>query len=78
MPGWLTARDTAARLGIPEKWLRERLRAGAVRTRRDANGRYLLPDRPEAHEALLRLRAGAIEAVDLAPSVVEEKGHQDA
>ncbi len=78
VPGWLTARDTAARLGIPEKWLRGRLRAGAVRTRRDANGRHLLPDRPEAHEALLRLRAGAIEAVDLAPSVVEGKGHQDA
>lgn len=78
VPGWLTAKDTAARLGIPEKWLRERLRTGMVKTRRDAGGRYLLPDRPEAHAALLQLRAGTISAVDLEPSVLQQEGHQDA
>ncbi len=78
VPGWLTVRATAARLGIPENWLRERLRAGTVRTRRDAGGRYLLPDRPDALEALLQLRAGAIPHVDLAPRVLQQKGHHDA
>lgn len=30
VPGWLTVTSIAARLHIPEKWLRDRLRAGAI------------------------------------------------
>ena len=78
VPGWLTAKDMAGQLGVPEKWLREKLRAGTIRTRRDAGGRYLLPDRPDARQALLQLRAGALDQLDLSPSVVHQKGHQDA
>jgi hypothetical protein len=59
---------TAARLGLPEKWLRDRLRAELIRTRRDGSGRYLFPDNQEAQAELLRLRAGQIDRVDLAPS----------
>jgi DNA invertase Pin-like site-specific DNA recombinase len=68
VPGWLTVKATAARLGLPEKWLRDRLRAEPIRTRRDGSGRYLFPDNQEAQAELLRLRAGQIDRVDLAPS----------
>jgi hypothetical protein len=68
VPGWLTVKATAARLGLPEKWLRDRLRAELIRTRRDGSGRYPFPDNQEAQAELLRLRAGQIDRVDLAPS----------
>ncbi len=78
VPGWSTAKDTARRIGIPEKWLREQLRLGAVRTWREPSGRYLLPDQAYAHAALLQLRAGAVCGVEFAPSVPQKEGHQDA
>src|SRR3712207_6007766 len=67
VPGWLTVKATAARLGLSEKWLRDRLRAALIRTRRGQSGRYLFPDQQEAHAALLQLRAGQIDRVDLTP-----------
>jgi DNA invertase Pin-like site-specific DNA recombinase len=75
VPGWLTVRATAARLGLSEKWLRDRLRAARIRTRRDESGRFLLPDRQEAHAALLQLRAGRIDRVDFTPSGLQQGGH---
>lgn len=68
MPGWLTATEAAARLQVPDKWLRKRLRTGAVRTTHEPSGRYLFPDRPEALDALRRLRAGTVGHVDLTES----------
>ena len=61
VPGWLSMHATAARLGLSERWLRERLQSERIRTKRDASGRYLLPDSREADAELLRLRAGQIE-----------------
>jgi DNA invertase Pin-like site-specific DNA recombinase len=75
VPGWLTVKATAARLGLSEKWLRHQLRAGLIRTRRDDGGRYLFPDDREAQAELLRLRVGRIDRVDLAPSGLQQGGH---
>ena len=75
VPGWLTVKATATCLGLSEKWLRDRLRAALIRTRRDESGRYLFPDSQEAHAALLQLRAGRIDSVDLTPSGLQQRGH---
>lgn len=57
--------DIAAQLPVPERWLRERLWAGAIQTTREPSGRYLLPDKPETLDALRQLRAGTITSADL-------------
>jgi DNA invertase Pin-like site-specific DNA recombinase len=75
VPGWLTVGGVATRLHIPEKWLRARLRSGVIRTKLEASGRYLLPDRPDALEALRQLRAGTISQVDLTPGHDQKEGH---
>jgi hypothetical protein len=75
VPGWLTVKATATCLGLSEKWLRERLRAALIRTKRDESGRYLFPDSQEAHAALLKLRAGQINSVDFTPSGLQRGGH---
>jgi len=68
VPGWLTVTDIAVQLQIPEGWFRERSRAGAIRTKRESSGRYLLPNRPETLNTLRQLRAGAIRHADLTKS----------
>ena len=78
VPGWSTAKDIAKQIGIPEKWLREQLRLGVVKTWREPSGRYLLPDQAYAYVALLQLRAGTVCGVEFAPSVPQKEGHQDA
>lgn len=78
VPGWLTVTDVAARLRIPEKWLRKRLGTGMIRTTREASGRYLLPDTTDAMNALRQLRAGTVKNVDLMPDHHEKEGHQYA
>jgi DNA invertase Pin-like site-specific DNA recombinase len=75
VPGWLTVKATAKRLGLSEKWLRERVRAGTIRTKRCESGRYLFPDRQEAHAELLQLRAGQIDSVDFTPRDLQPGGH---
>ncbi len=75
MPGWLTVRQTAARLSAPEKWLRKKLRAGVIRARLEPSGRYLIPDHPDALEALRLLRSGSISRADLLPGVRQPEGH---
>jgi hypothetical protein len=70
VPGWLSVADAATRLCIPEKWLRQQLRSGVIETRREPNGRHLLPDDPEAFAALKRLRSGAVQKVCLLPSLL--------
>lgn len=67
VPGWLTVTGTAARLQVPEKWLRDRLRAGAIQTMREASGRYLFPDSESTLEALQQLRAHVVKQVNLMP-----------
>jgi len=67
-PDWLTVADVALHLQVPQRWLRERLWAGAIRTTREPSGRYLLPDRPDTLDALRQLRAGTIRHVDLTKS----------
>ena len=66
--GWLTVADVALQLQVPQRWLRERLWAGAIQTTREPSGRYLLPDRPDTLDALRQLRAGTIRHVDLTKS----------
>ena len=68
VPGWLTVTDVAAQMQVPERWLRERLWAGAIQTMREPSGRYLFPDKPETLEALRQLRAGTIKSADLTRS----------
>lgn len=68
VPGWLTVKATATRIGVSEKWIRERLRSELIRTKRDESGRYLFPDSDEARNTLLQLRAKRIASVDFAPS----------
>ena len=68
VPGWLTVTDVAAQLQVPERWLRERLWAGAIQTMREPSGRYLFPDKPETLEAPRQLRAGTIKSADLTKS----------
>ena len=60
VPGWLTVKATATRIGVSEKWIRERLRSELIRTKRDESGRYLFPDSDEARNTLLQLRAKRI------------------
>ncbi len=78
VPGWLTVAQAAARLPVPEKWLRKKLHAGVIRARLEPSGRYLIPDRPEALEALRLLRAGIVSQADLMPGVHQQKGHRYA
>lgn len=68
VPGWLTVADVALQLQVPQRWLRERLWAGAIRTMREPSGRYLLPDKPDTLDALRQLRAGTVRHVDLTRS----------
>jgi DNA invertase Pin-like site-specific DNA recombinase len=67
VPGWISVADAATRLRLPEKWLRQQLQSGAIETRREPNGRYLLPDDPGAFAALERLRSGTARQVCLLP-----------
>lgn len=78
VPGWLTVTQAAARLLIPEKWLRKKLHAGVIRARLEPSGRYLIPDRPDALEALELLRAGTVSRADLLPGVRQQEGHRYA
>jgi DNA invertase Pin-like site-specific DNA recombinase len=78
VPGWLTVTDVAARLQVPEKWLRERLRSGVINATLEASGRYLLPDRQDAMDALRQLRAGTVSKVELTPGHREKVGHHYA
>lgn len=78
VPGWLTVKATATRVGVSEKWIRERLRTELIRTKRDGSGRYLFPDSDEARAALLQLRAGRIDSADFTPSGLQQEGHHYA
>jgi hypothetical protein len=78
VPGWLTVKATATRVRVPEKWIRERLRAELIRTKRDSSGRYLFPDSEEARAALLQLRAKRIDSVNFTPGDLQQKGHHYA
>jgi DNA invertase Pin-like site-specific DNA recombinase len=65
LPGWLTVADVASRLPVSANWLRGRIRRGAIRTTREASGRYLFPDTAAVLDALRRLRAGSLKRIDL-------------
>ena len=65
----------AARLQLPEKWLRDRLRAGAIQTVREPSGRYLFPDSEGTLEALRQLRARVVKQIDLMPSRLQHQEH---
>jgi DNA invertase Pin-like site-specific DNA recombinase len=78
VPGWSTAKEIASQIGIPERWLREQLRLGTVRTWREPSGRYLFPNQAYAHSALRQLRSGTVCGVEFAPGVRQKEGHQDA
>ncbi len=78
MPGWLTVKQAAARLPVPEKWLRKKLHAGVIRARLEPSGRYLIPDHPEALETLRHLRAGTVSQADLLPGVRQQEGYRYA
>jgi DNA invertase Pin-like site-specific DNA recombinase len=78
VPGWLTVAGIAARLQIPERWLRDHLRAGAIQTAREPSGRYLFPDSESAFEALRQLRARVVKQVDLTPGRLQHQGHHHA
>ena len=78
MPGWLTVTQAAARLAVPEKWLRKKLHTGVVRARLEPSRRYLIPDRPEALEALRLLRVGVVSQADLMPGVRQQEEHRYA
>jgi len=75
VPGWLTVTSIAARLQLPEKWLRDRLRAGAIQTVREPSGRYLFPDSEGTLEALRQLRARVVKQVDLMPGRLQHQEH---
>ena len=75
VPGWLTVTSIAARLQLPEKWLRDRLRVGAIQTVREPSGRYLFPDSEGTLEALRQLRARVVKQVDLMPSRLQHQEH---
>ena len=78
VPGWLTVTGIAARLQVSGKWLRGRLRDGAIRTAREPSGRYLFPDSEDALEALRQLRARVVKQVDLLPCALQHQGHHHA
>src|SRR5215207_8154996 len=77
-PGWLTVTGIAARLQVPEKWLRRRLRDGAIRTVREPSGRYLFPDGERTLEELRQLRARMVKQVNLMPGALQHQGHYHA
>ena len=60
---------------FPKKWLRDRLRAGAIQTVREPSGRYLFPDSEGTLEALRQLRARVVKQVDLMPSRLQHQEH---
>jgi DNA invertase Pin-like site-specific DNA recombinase len=78
VPGWLTVTGIAARLQVSEKWLRGRIRDGAIRTVRESSGRYLFPDDERALEILRQLRATMVKQVDLMPRTLQHQGHHHA
>ena len=78
VPGWLTVTGIAARLQVSEKWLRGRLRDGAIRTVREPSGRYLFPDDEKTLEELRQLRARMVKQVDLMPGALQHQGHHHA
>jgi len=65
VPGCLTVTQVVERLGVPRKWLCERLRRGILQTTREASGRYLIPDATDALNDIRALRAGNIHHLDL-------------
>lgn len=75
VPGWLTITKVAARLQIPQEWLRRRLQNGTLRTMIEPSGRYLLPDQADAFDAIQQLRAGVIRKVDLTSGHYKKEGH---
>ena len=78
VPGWLTVTGITARLQVSDKWLRGRIRDGAIRTVREPSGRYLFPDDETVLEALRQLRARLVEQVDLMPRALQHQGHHHA
>jgi DNA invertase Pin-like site-specific DNA recombinase len=78
VPGWLTVAGIAARLQVSDRWLRGRIRDGAIRTVREPSGRYLFPDDETGLEALRQLRARLVEQVDLMPRALQHLGHHHA
>jgi hypothetical protein len=78
VPGWLTVTGITARLQVSDRWLRGRIRDGAIRTVREPSGRYLFPDDETVLEALRQLRARLVEQVDLMPRALQHLGHHHA
>jgi DNA invertase Pin-like site-specific DNA recombinase len=78
VPGWLTVTGIAARLQVSEKWLRGRIRDGAIRTLRESSGRYLFPDDERALKILRQLRANVVKQVDLMPHALQHQGQHHA
>ena len=78
VPGWLTVADAAARLQVSDRWLRGRIRDGAILTVREPSGRYLFPDGEGTLEELRRLRARMVKQVDLTPGALQRQGHHHA
>ena len=78
VPGWLTVTGIAARLQVSEKWLRGRIRDGAIRTVRESSGRYLFPDDERALKILRHLRANVVKQIDLMPHALQHQGHHHA
>jgi DNA invertase Pin-like site-specific DNA recombinase len=76
--GWLTVTQIAARLTVSENWVRGRIRRGAIKTRREASGRYLFPDDEQTINALRQLHAGAVKQINLAQDVHRDRGYQHA
>jgi hypothetical protein len=78
IPGFVSVRTAASRLGVSPHWVHGRIRYGAIRTRREPSGRYLFPDTQAAWDAMKQLRKGTIKQVDLTQRRPHSQGHQYA
>lgn len=75
-PGFLTANEVAAKLGIPVNWLYVQIRKRRLLIDRQPTGAHLFPNTPSALDAVRSLRDHSISSLDLRISQHDKEGHQ--
>jgi len=75
-PGFLSANEIAARLGIPVNWLYVQIRKRHLLIDRQPTGAHLFPDTSSALDAVRSLRDHTISCVDLRIYQPDKEGHQ--
>jgi hypothetical protein len=78
LPGWLTVSQLAQQLGIPRRWIDQRIRSGAIVVGpHPPVALHLFPDNEATLASFRSLRAGEISRLSF-DHPTEKQGHQHA